>query len=341
MPDSAVLAQPQVWTEFAQVPAELGRTVVTVGVFDGVHLGHHGLLQAARDEAVRAAERLGSATPLPVIAVTFDPHPTAVVRPDAHSLMLTTPAHRARLLLEAGADQVFVLPFDADIASWSAKRFVEELLVGRLHAAAVVVGTNFRFGHRATGDHELLVELGLQHGFTAPLVALLDEAAAGEGAPAADNATGPVSSTRIRSLVVSGDVEQAAVLLGRPHRLEGVVVHGDHRGRELGYPTANLATTEHTAVPADGIYAAWLTTQVGARLPAALSIGTNPTFEGTRGRRVEAYVLDRTDLDLYGTRIAVDVVARLRGTVAFTSVEALMEQMSRDVEQVRGLLILD
>jgi riboflavin kinase/FMN adenylyltransferase len=241
---------------------------------------------------------------------------------------------RVQLLGEAGADAVLVQQFTEELSRQPPEQFVVDFLVRGLHAAAVVVGKNFRYGHRAAGDITLLEQLGSEHGFSV------------EGLDLVAQDTGPVSSTYIRDLIQSGDVTGAGRGLGRPHRVEGVVVVGDKRGRELGFPTANLAVVPYTAVPADGIYAGWLTATAGIpgaaagdaqKLPAAISIGTNPTFDGTE-RRVEAYALDRTDLELYGEHVAVDFAERLRETLRFDSVDALVEQMRVDVQRARDLV---
>jgi riboflavin kinase/FMN adenylyltransferase len=313
----------------AELPQDWPRSVVTIGVFDGVHAGHRSIVGHARS----LADPLG----LPVVAVTFDPHPSEVVRPGTHPRLLATVDHRVELLLQAGADAVVVLPFTTDLAAMTPEQFVEHVLIERLHAALVVVGSNFRFGHRAAGSVATLVDLGETHGFAVEGFSLV-------GGAGADH----WSSTYLRQCVLEGDVEEAAVGLRRPHRLEGTVVHGDHRGRDLGYPTANLALAPHAAVPADGVYAGWLVddphgrgatgsaTPGGHRLPAAISIGTNPTFDGQE-RRVEAYALDRDDLELYGHEVAVEFVARLRETVRFDSVAALLAQMADDIDRARTL----
>ncbi len=305
----------QRWRGLDAVPPGWGRCVVTIGVFDGVHRGHQAIIGRAVARARDSAQ--------PCVVVTFDPHPSEVVRPGSHPAVLTTARHKAELLDAVGVDVVCVLPFTVEFSRLSPAEFVHAVLVETLHASAVVVGENFRFGHRAAGDVGTLRELGRRFGFAVEAVALLGD----------DETT--VSSTYVRACVDAGDVDAAAEALGRPHRVEGVVVRGDGRGRELGYPTANLETTPHAAVPADGIYAGWLV-RGGQRLPAAISVGTNPTFEG-RERRVEAYVLD-ADLDLYGEHVALDVAARVRDTVRFDSVEALVAQMADDVKQVRELL---
>ncbi len=311
----------QRWQELEDVPTGWPRSVVTIGVFDGVHRGH----RITIGRAVEHAQRLG----VPAVVITFDPHPTEVVRPGTHPPMLCTLDHRVELLGSLGIEAVCVLPFTRELAAKTPEQFAHDVLADRLHAVQVVVGENFRFGNRAAGDTQTLAELGATLGFEVDPVPLV----AGTG--------GVWSSTYTRALIAAGDVEQAAVSLGRPHRVEGVVVHGNKRGRELGFPTANIATTPHPAIPADGIYAAWVVrhpyTPLEQRMPAALSIGTNPQFDGVE-RRVEAYVLDRDDLDLYGEHLAVDVVARVRPTLKFTTVEALVAQMHEDVAEIRDHL---
>ena len=261
--------------------------------------------------------------------ITFDPHPDEVIRPGSHPPFLTTPRRQAELLAGLGADAVLVLPFSVEFSQLSPDEFVRIVLSDRLHAAAVVVGEDFRFGRKAAGDVPLLAQLGEKYDFTAEGVPLL----------AADGVT--MSSTYIRGRLAAGDVAGAAAALGRPHRVEGVVVRGHMRGRALGFPTANLETPPHTATPADGVYAGALISldldgAEVARWPAAISVGTNPTFDGT-DRTVEAYALDRDDLDLYGTHAAIEFTARLRGNTKFDSVQALVAQMREDVDQARAL----
>ena len=307
----------QRWRGYDAAPGGWGRSVVTIGVFDGVHKGH----QATIGHTVARARELG----LQSVVVTFDPHPAEVVRPGSHPTVLTEPARKAELIEALGADVLCVVPFTPEFSRLSAEAFVHDVLVEHLHAAQVVVGDNFRFGHRAAGDVALLERLGRTFGFAV------------EGAPLVAEAGTVFSSTYIRSCVDAGDVGAAAAALGRPHRLEGVVVRGDQRGRELGFPTANLLCHRYAAVPADGIYAAWMIPRgQRQRLAAAVSIGTNPTFSG-RERRVEAYVLD-FDGDLYGERLALDFVAHLRGQVRFDSVEPLVAQIAVDVERTRRAL---
>jgi riboflavin kinase/FMN adenylyltransferase len=294
--------------------------VITVGVFDGVHRGHQKLIGRAVEVA---RER-----DLPSVLVTFDPHPTEVIRPGQHPAQLTTLPRRADLVAELGVSAFLVLPFTSETARMAPSEFAHKVLVERLHAAVVVVGQNFTFGYRAEGDVPLLRRLGERFGFAVEGLELITE-----GGRPGDGVT--YSSTYIRSCIASGAVELAAHALGRPHRLEGVVVRGDQRGHELGFPTANLAPTPFAAVPADGVFACWFHWN-GRRLASAVSVGTNPTFSG-RQRTVEAYVLD-IDEDFYGRRIGLDFVARLREMERFDSIAELVEQMGRDVKRTRELL---
>jgi riboflavin kinase / FMN adenylyltransferase len=298
--------------------------VVTIGVFDGVHRGHA--------EIIGKAVELASAQGVPSVLLTFVPHPSEVVRPGSHPPVLTTLVRRAELVEELGVDVFCALPFTLEFSQMAPAEFAHEALVARLHASAVIVGENFRFGHKAAGDVATLGQLGNAFGFTAHGIPLLRE---GET---------PISATYVRSCVQAGDVAAAAAALGRPHRLDGIVERGDERGRVLGFPTANLRTEEWAAVPADGVYAGYVQRldEWGRTVPdaslgmAAISVGTNPTFE-VRQRRVEAYVLD-FDGDLYGDGLGVEFVHRLRGMERFDSVDALVEQMTDDVKQTRALL---
>jgi riboflavin kinase / FMN adenylyltransferase len=310
------------WYGLDDVPEDWGRSVVTIGEFDGVHLGH----QRVVGRAAEIARERG----LPVVVITFDPHPDEVIRPGSHPPFLTTARRRAELLVGLGAEAVCVLPFTLDFSRLGPDEFVRIVLADRLHAAAVVVGDNFRFGHKAAGDVALLANLGEKYDFAAEGVPLL----------VLDGET--ISSTYIRERLAAGDVVAAAKGLGRPHRVEGIVVRGHQRGRALGFPTANLETPPHTAIPADGVYAGWLASldadgRETDRWPAAISVGTNPTF-GEGEQTVEAYALDRDDLDLYGARAAIDFATRLRGTVRFDSVDDLVRQMRDDVDQARALI---
>jgi riboflavin kinase/FMN adenylyltransferase len=289
--------------------------VVTIGVFDGLHRGHTRLVS----HAVKRARERG----VPCVLLTFDPHPSEVVRPGSHPAQLTTLRRRAELAEQLGVDVFFVLPFTIELSRMPADEFVHELLVERLHVAEVVVGDNFTFGHKAVGDVTLLRTLGRRFGFTAEDVGLLSQ---GELA---------FSSTYIRSCIDAGDVAAASTALGRPHRVEGIVIRGDQRGRGLGYPTANLSTPRYAAVPADGVYACRFVHR-GRELPAAVSVGTNPTFSG-RERRVEAFVLD-LDEDFYGEQVALDFIERLRGMVRFDTSEQLVAQIADDVARTRQVL---
>jgi riboflavin kinase / FMN adenylyltransferase len=305
----------QRWRGFEAAPGGLGRTVVTIGVFDGVHRGHQEII----GYAVKRARDLDMES----VVVTFDPHPSEVVRPGSHPAVLTSPVRKAELIEELGADVLCVIPFTQEFSRLPAEEFAHDVLVEHLHAAVVVVGENFRFGYRAQGDVELLTRLGRTFGYaveSAPLVSVDDVV---------------FSSTYIRACVDAGDVRAAAAALGRPHRIEGVVVRGDQRGRQLGFPTANLLCEARAAIPADGVYAAWLVWR-GRREMAAVSIGTNPTFSG-RERRVEAFVLDFDD-DLYGERVGLDFVAHLREMRRYDAVEPLIAQIAQDVADTRDIL---
>ncbi|MEY4137047.1 MAG: hypothetical protein RL205_1175 [Actinomycetota bacterium] len=289
--------------------------VACIGVFDGVHRGHRTLISEAR----RIADQAG----LPLVAITFFPHPAAVLRPESVPAQIASLDDRISLLLEAGADAVEVIDFTPEYSDITPSEFIDDALVERMHAAHVVVGENFRFGRMAAGTPELLTAQCSERGIIAHVVPV-----------AADSA--PWSSTRIRTLVGSGDMEQAGEVLGRVFSMTGVVVHGDHRGRELGYPTANLQTAPGMLVPADGVYAGLLETR-GETYPAAISVGTNPQFEGSE-LRIEAYCLDREGLDLYDLPARVSFVRRLRGQAVFETLEAFLDQMALDVDQARFVL---
>ncbi|MBR8743802.1 bifunctional riboflavin kinase/FAD synthetase [Nocardiopsis sp. MG754419] len=303
------------------VAGDRGRSVVAIGVFDGVHRGHRALLASA----VAHGRDLG----LPVVVVTFDPHPEQVLRGRTPPV-LTPMDRRVALLTEAGAETVCVLPFTEELSALSPEEFVRRILVDRLGAAAVVVGEDFRFGHRVAGNVATLTELGVRCGFSVDGVRLVAEG-------------DTITSTRVRELLATGDVAGAAALLGRPHRVSGEIVHGAARGRELlGFPTANMDLAPQTAVPGDGVYAGWLgraepATGAGSRWPAAISVGTNPTFDGAE-RTVEAYALDRDDLELYGLSMTVDFSARIRGQERFDGIDELIVAMRRDVDRCRDLL---
>ncbi len=287
--------------------------VVLIGVFDGVHKGHQLLLDRAKEIADGRS----------IIALTFDPHPTTVFAPEKAPTALTTLSDRVELLKIHGADQVAVMKFNEKFAAMSPADFVSDVLVGQLHASTVVVGKNFTYGHKAAGNVDSLTAQGLTQNFTVDVQELKSD-------------TEVISSSRIRTLVVDGKVEEARTLLSRPHRLDGVVVHGEKRGREIGYPTANLGKIDGQTIPADGVYAGWLT--VGINFwPAAVSIGTNPTFEGERGRQVEAYALDQEGLDLYDKNASIEFGWFLRPTLKFDSLDELLLQMKKDCDKAREL----
>ena len=291
-------------------------SVVVIGNFDGVHRGHQALIRAAQASEPEAR----------VVAVTFWPHPMTVVRPDQAPPLLTSLSRRRELLHAAGVDEVVVVEFTPEVAGWSPGEFVDSVL-RPLRPRRVVVGENFRFGFRASGDVGTLAELGRG---SFEVLAL----------PLVSDGTQPSSSTAIRHAVADGDFGRVRELSDHPFRVTGVVVRGDQRGRELGYPTANIPVDPRVAVPADGVYAGWLTRldePDAPRWPAAISVGTNPTFDGVE-RRVEAYVLDRDDLELYGVEVAIEFYVRLRGQVRYAGREALIVQMHTDVEQTRQLL---
>ena len=301
----------------AAVPEDLGPTVATVGMFDGVHRGHRALLGRVVAEA--------AARGVPAAAVTFDRHPLTVLRPGSEPPLLTTLDRKVELLGEAGMEVVLVLAFTRELSEVTAEAFAAEVLFDRLAARAVVVGENFRFGHKAAGDPALLAELGRPRGVEVVAVGL--HADGGQ----------VVSSTRVRGELAAGEVAAAAASLGRPYAVEGEVVEGDRRGRPLlGVPTANLAVPAGIAIPGDGVYAGHLTDGAdGAARPAAISVGTNPQF-GTE-RRVEAHVLD-FDGDLYGHRVSVDFHQHLRGQATSPGTDELVAQIRADIDQTRRLL---
>jgi riboflavin kinase / FMN adenylyltransferase len=302
-----------------RVPADLGPTAVTIGVFDGVHRGHQALLARVAEEAAARGLLPG--------AITFDRHPMTVVRPGSHPRLLSTLSQRVALLGECGMAFVLVLPFTLKLSRMAAEEFAVKVLLETVSARVIVVGHNFRFGHRAAGDARLIAALAEPRGVD--VIAL----------PLDDDAGDAVSSTRIRAALADGDVETAARLLGRPFAVEGHVVRGAERGRLLGIPTANLRVPARLALPAKGIYAGHLQV-VGSHgsqpLPAVSNVGVSPQFGGTQ-LRVETYVLD-FDGDLYGKRVRVTFEHRLRDETVFPDVQALVDQMNDDVALARRLL---
>ncbi|KGN29979.1 riboflavin kinase [Knoellia sinensis KCTC 19936] len=311
------------FTDPAATPDGLRPCVVTMGNFDGVHRGHKAVLS-------RLVE-VGRERGLPTVAVTFEPHPIAVLFPERAPDLIAPGTIRDDLLAQTGLDGLLVLEFTKEFAKQSPEEFVKQTFVDGLGAQVVVVGVDTRFGHKNVGDVDTLRELGERLGFE--VIALED---VGDGAR--------WSSTSVRDALARGDVATAARTLGRPHRVVGTVVHGHHRGRDLGFPTANLSPTSIGLVPAEGVYAGWLTRldrapgEPDRTMPAAISIGTNPTFNTQDRRTVEAYVLDRDDLDLYDERVVIEFVEHIRPTLRFDSIEDLMEAMTKDVEQARTVL---
>ena len=310
----------------APCPTPLEPSVVTIGAYDGVHLGHQVVIGQVRE--------LAASRGLQTVVVTFDRHPATVVRPDSAPKLLCDLDQKLELLAATGVDATYVIRFDAERASETAEEFVDDVLVGCLNARAIVVGEDFHFGHKRGGNVALLRELGATRDFTVNGLALVDAS----GSPASD---GPnVSSTAIRELLIVGDVSGAATLLGRPHEVRGVVEHGDERGRELGFPTANLAVPEEIQLPADGIYAGWFGHSDGSVTRTAMSLGHRPTFyERPQGAPLlECHLLDFSG-DLYDEAVKVRFVERLRGEVKFESVDALVSQMQADVDHTRRLLV--
>ena len=285
--------------------------VLALGIFDGVHAGHQ--------QIIKTAKHLGEVT-----VMTFDPHPTSVVAPERTPSQLISVKDRIELLKQVGATHVEVVNFNKDFSQLSPDQFIEDVLLGRFKAEHVVIGENFNFGFKAQGSPKYLSEVGPKYGFGVSIVKLQEERGS------------TISSTRIRSLIIDGEIERANELLTRRFYLKGPVVHGEKRGREIGYPTANLGLSPLATIPADGVYAGWLS--VGeSRWAAAISIGTNPTFPGVRGRQVEAYAIDQVGLDLYDQEAKIEFGYRLRDTLKFDGLPPLLEQMKKDCDQAREL----
>lgn len=305
----------EIYRSIDEVPRGMS-SVVTIGKFDGVHSGHLGILSRLKEVARRRDARS--------VVITFDRNPQELFRPEASPKALASLEQKLELLAASGIDAVLVAEFTPEFAALSAEDFISTLLVGALGVREILVGADFRFGHRGAGDVTLLKERSAEYGFEVTVIS--DVAAAGRR----------VSSTWVRELLEAGDVEQAADLLGRLPTVRGTVVPGARRGRELGFPTANLAAQPQGFIPADGIYAGWLV-DAGVRYPAAISVGSNPTFDGVPPKQVEAHLLDQ-DIDLYGHTVDVQFQSRIRGMVAFDGVDALIRGMAEDVAAVRRLL---
>jgi len=307
----------KLFRSLGEVPDGFGPSAVTIGKFDGVHTGHRAVIgrlcEVARDRGLVST------------VITFDRNPLEVLAPDKCPLALVSVEQKLDLLAGTGVEATLLVAFDRALAELEPEDFVHRILVDRLHAQAVLVGSDFRFGHRGAGDVAMLRTLGEKYGFT---VDLIDDVRPEHGRR--------VSSTWIRELLADGDVGHAAELLGHVPTLRGVVVHGAKRGRELGFPTANLSPESEGLIPADGVYAGWLT-DGGERYPAAISVGNNPTFEGVPQKQVEAYVLDR-ELDLYDHHVEISFLKRIRGMVAYSGVEPLIAQIAADVAEARRIL---
>ena len=286
-------------------------SIVVIGNFDGVHKGHQQILNRAKE--IAGDEK--------IVALTFDPHPVSIFAPERTPTLLTILSDKIELLKIHNADQVAVIKFTKEFAAMAPEEFVNKVLVEQLKATTVIVGENFTYGFKAAGNVQSLAK----HTDFKTIVLDLQS-----------NAEEAISSTRIRSAIVNGDVESAREMLTRPHRLDGIVVHGEKRGREIGYPTANLGNIDGQTIPADGVYAGWLTVGID-RWPAAISIGTNPTFEGVRGRQVEAYAIDQVGHDLYTKSATIEFGWRLRDTLKFDGLEPLLEQMAKDCAEARRL----
>jgi riboflavin kinase/FMN adenylyltransferase len=314
----------QVLHDSGPLPDLPAGTAVTIGAFDGVHVGHAALVAETR----RRAAELGC----PSVLVTTDRHPATVVRPSSAPPLLVDETQKLELLAATGIDYVFVVHFDGERSLEGSEDFVREVLVGQLHVRVVVVGEDFHFGHRRKGDVALLAQLGKECRFEVVGLDLV-------GLPGLD---GPVSSTRARIALASGDVDLATRLLGRLPEIHGIVEHGDHRGRTIGFPTANVAVPGDILLPIDGVYAGWYLRPAGSgdEQPhaAAVNIGRRPTFYEESGLLlVEAHLID-FDGDLYGEQARVRIAARLRGEVRFDGIDALKQQLALDVEHTRDLL---
>ena len=287
------------------------KKVVAIGIFDGVHAGHQQIIATAKHQG-------------DVTVMTFDPHPTSVFAPERTPTQLVNIKDRIELLKKAGAVAVDVVNFTKEFSQLSPDQFIEDILIGRFSAEHVVIGENFNFGYKAQGTPKYLTEVGPKYGFGVSIVKLQEDRGSS------------ISSSRIRNLVIDGQIERANELLTRNFYLKGPVIHGEKRGREIGYPTANIGLTSLATIPADGVYAGWLS--VGEnRWAAAISIGTNPTFPGVRGRQVEAYALDQVGLDLYDQEGKIEFGYRLRDTLKFDGLAPLLEQMKKDCDQAREL----
>ncbi|MES2170763.1 MAG: bifunctional riboflavin kinase/FAD synthetase [Actinomycetota bacterium] len=303
--------------DLGSVPKDFGPSAVTIGKFDGVHLGHRRVIDTLKS----AADQLGLAS----VVVTFDRHPLALLSPEKSPPSISSNEQKRELLAATGIDATLVLPFTKEFSEEEPEQFVDSVLVQALRARLVFAGPNFRFGHRSRGDVALLTELGARHGFEVRPI----ERALADGER-------PISSTLVRERMDRGDVTGATALLGRQPSVRATVVHGFERGRTLGYPTANLSHEVEGFVPADGVYAARLTLD-GRTMPAAVSVGNNPTFDGVPEKQIEAHVLDET-IDLYGKKVVLHFVEYIRPMKKFPDADALVAQMRADELRIRSIL---
>jgi riboflavin kinase / FMN adenylyltransferase len=313
----------QIFRDVTSAIASANRTIVTIGAYDGVHLGHQAVIAEVRRLAVERG--LDSAV------VTFDRHPASVVRPESAPKLICDAAQKLELLAATGVDAVWQVVFDTNRASESAEEFVRSVLVDKLRAAVVVVGDDFHFGKGRRGNVELLKQMGAEHDFEVIGLELI-------GSGAGESTSAKVSSTEIRRLIAAGSLREASALLGHHHELRGTVVHGDARGRTLGFPTANVAISDGMCLPADGIYACWYRRPDGVRLPAAVNFGRRPMFYDAQPYSLlEAFVLDFNG-NLYDEPARVEFVERLRAEAKFDSLDALITQMNADVARARTIL---
>jgi riboflavin kinase/FMN adenylyltransferase len=280
------------------------KKVIAIGIFDGVHAGHQQIIATAKLHG-------------DVTVLTFDPHPISVISPEKAPTQLLNIADRILFLKQSGASFVEVINFNEEFSSLTPDQFIEQELVNKLGAEHVVVGENFNFGYKAQGNPKYLSEVGPKYGFEVSVVKLLE------------NRGSVISSSRIRNLIIDGEIERANELLTRNFFLKGLVVHGEKRGREIGYPTANIGLSNFATIPADGVYAGWLSVKQD-KWQAAISIGTNPTFPGVRGRQVEAYAIDQVGLELYDLEATIEFGFRLRDTLKFDGLDSLLKQMKQD-----------
>ena len=307
----------QVFRALDQIPPDFGPSAVAIGKFDGVHAGHRAVIETLA--AVASARGLVSAV------LTFDRNPLSLLRPEICPEPLVSNAQKLDLLKATGIDATVMVEFDHEFADLTPEEFARTILVDALHASIVLVGSDFRFGAKGSGSVDTLRDFGTAYGFEVSVVA---DVTGGDERRA--------SSTWVRELLSEGAVAEAATLLGHVPSIRSHVVHGAKRGRELGYPTANLAPSPEGLIPADGVYAAWAT--IGEdRFPAAVSVGNNPTFDGVPEKRVEAHLLDQ-DLDLYGRVIEVAFVEYIRGMVKYTNIPDLIAQIALDEQRVRDIL---